>query len=296
MSKQDNLYRYLFEQEHIRGELVQLCDSYQQIIQAQQYPQPVQILLGELLAATSLLTATLKFSGKITLQLQGKGPVHLAVIDGNNNQQLRGVARWKEPLGNEYDFTSLTGEGQLVITITPEQGERYQGIIPLQGETLAQTLEHYFEQSEQLPTRIWLRTGEHDGKAHAAGMLLQALPVEQEQKEQQLLDMDHLSKLTETVKDEELFGLEAEELLYRLYHQEQVRLFDPQAVNFYCPCSEERSAQALSLVDAKELHQLLEEQGLISVNCDYCGEQYKFGAEQVMDIIAKQQGSSDTKQ
>lgn len=229
MSNQDLLYRYLFEEYEVRGELVQLDRTYRHIIDAQNYPVQVQHLLGELLVATSLLTATLKFEGSITVQLQGDGPVRLAVINGDNNQQLRGVARYEGELPTDGKLQSLIGNGHLVITITPDQGERYQGIIALEADTLAACLEHYFAQSEQLATRLWIRTGHHEGEPRAAGILLQELPAQSEDHSE---DFDHLVQLTTTIKDEELFGLDAEEILYRLYHQDKVRVFDPQAIEF----------------------------------------------------------------
>lgn len=140
----------------------------------------MQKLLGELLVATSLLTATLKFEGSITVQLQGDGPVRLAVINGDHNQQLRGVARYEGELPTDDKLQSLVGNGQLVITITPEEGERYQGIIALEADTLATCLEQYFAQSEQLATRLWIRTGHHQGQPRAAGILLQELPARSE--------------------------------------------------------------------------------------------------------------------
>ena len=163
MSNQDLLYRYLFEEYEVRGELVQLDSTYRHIVDAQNYPVQVQKLLGELLVATSLLTATLKFEGSITVQLQGDGPVRLAVINGDHNQQLRGVARYEGELPTDDKLQSLVGNGQLVITITPEEGERYQGIIALEADTLATCLEQYFAQSEQLAIRLWIRTGHHEG-------------------------------------------------------------------------------------------------------------------------------------
>ena len=246
MSNQDLLYRYLFEEYEVRGELVQLDSTYRHIVDAQNYPVQVQKLLGELLVATSLLTATLKFEGSITVQLQGDGPVRLAVINGDHNQQLRGVARYEGELPTDDKLQSLIGNGQLVITITPEEGERYQGIIALEADTLAACLEQYFAQSEQLATKLWIRTGHHQGQPRAAGILLQELPA---QSEDHGADFDHLIQLTSTIKDEELFGLEAEEILYRLYHQDKVRVFDPQAIEFRCTCSRARCEGALLQIE-----------------------------------------------
>ncbi|UTV27637.1 Hsp33 family molecular chaperone HslO [Photobacterium atrarenae] len=276
----DSLYRYLFDGVSVRGELVQLSDTYQQIISSKEYPAPVQHLLGELLVATSLLTATLKFEGSITVQLQGNGPVKLAVINGDHNQQMRGVARWDGDV-QAGTITDLIGKGHLVITITPNQGERYQGVVGLEGNSLAACLENYFASSEQLKTRIWLRTGEIDGQAKAAGMLLQILPDGQGHEN----DFEHLEQLTETVKNDELFTLPAQDVLYRLYHQETVKLFDPQDVSFHCGCSRERSASAICSIERDEVERIVAEEGQIALHCDYCGTSYAFDSVDVAALF-----------
>ncbi|HHQ4451811.1 TPA: Hsp33 family molecular chaperone HslO [Aeromonas veronii] len=288
MSNQDLLYRYLFEEYEVRGELVQLDHTYRHVVEAQNYPVQVQKLLGELLVATSLLTATLKFEGSITVQLQGDGPVRLAVINGDNNQQLRGVARYEGELPSDGKLQSLIGNGQLIITITPEQGERYQGIIALDADTLAGCLEHYFARSEQLATKLWIRTGYHEGAPRAAGIMLQELPA---QSEDHSNDFDHLTQLTSTIKDEELFGLQAEEILYRLYHQDKVRVFDPQAVEFRCTCSRERCEGALLQIEKEEVMEMVQELGKIDMHCDYCGAQYQFNGIDVETLFRRAPGN-----
>lgn len=292
MSNQDLLYRYLFEEYEVRGELVQLDSTYRHIVEAQNYPVQVQKLLGELLVATSLLTATLKFEGSITVQLQGDGPVRLAVINGDHNQQLRGVARYEGALPTDDRLQSLIGNGQLVITITPDQGERYQGIIALEADTLAGCLELYFAQSEQLATRLWIRTGHHQGEPRAAGILLQELPAQSEDHSE---DFEHLIQLTTTIKDEELFGLEAEEILYRLYHQDKVRVFDPQAIEFRCTCSRARCEGALLQIEKEEAVSMVQELGKIDMHCDYCGAHYQFDGIDVETLFSRAPGNDANK-
>jgi len=281
------LHRYLFEDLSVRGELVQLDDTYQQMIASQPYPTAVQHLIGELLVATSLLTATLKFEGSITLQLQGDGPVSLVVINGDNNQQVRGVARWQGDIAEDAGLHDMLGKGHLVITIEPKQGERYQGVVGLEGATLAEVLEGYFLRSEQLKTHLWIRVGQQAGKACAAGMLLQIVPDGKGSSD----DIEHLAQLTNTIKNEELFTLPAEELLYRLYNQEKVQLFTPQAVNFRCGCSRERSGAAIVTVARDEINDILAQDGVVSLHCDYCGTTYSFDTAQVSELY--QPSSSD---
>lgn len=285
MAQHDQLHRYLFENYAVRGELVTVSETWQQIMENHDYPQPVKTILGELLVATSLLTATLKFDGDITVQLQGDGPMNLAVINGNNKQQMRGVARVQGEIPTDADMKTLIGNGYLVITITPSEGERYQGVVGLEGDTLAECLEDYFLRSEQLPTRLFIRTGDVDGKAAAGGMLLQVLPAQDAQAD----DFAHLAALTETIKAEELLNLPANDVLWRLYHEEEVTLYDPQAVEFKCTCSRERCADALSTLPDEEVDSIIADDGEIDMNCDYCGNHYVFDA---MDIAAIRNNAS----
>ena len=284
------LNRYLFEDLSVRGELVQLDEAYQRIISSKVYPAPVQGLLGELLVATTLLTATLKFEGSITLQLQGDGPVSLAVINGDHDQKVRGVARWEGDIAEDASIHDMMGKGHLVITIDPKKGERYQGIVGLDGDNLSEVLESYFANSEQLKTRIWLRLGEHEGKQHAAGMLIQVMPDGTGTPD----DFEHLEQLTDTVKNEELFTLQANELLYRLYNQEKVRLFEPQPVAFHCGCSRERSGAAIMTVDRAEIKDILAEVGSISLHCDYCGTDYTFDEAQIAELFDHTDSDNET--
>ena len=280
MAQHDQLHRYLFENYAVRGELVTVSESLRQILENHSYPQPVKNILAELLVATSLLTATLKFAGDITVQLQGDGPMSLAVINGNNKQQLRGVARVQGDIADDADLKALVGNGYLVITITPEEGERYQGVVGLEGDTLAACLEDYFMRSEQLPTRLYIRTGEVDGLPAAGGMLLQVLPAQDTDSN----DFEHLATLTDTIKTEELLTLPANDVLWRLYHEEEVTLYDPQDVEFKCTCSRERCAGALKTLPDEEIDSILEEEGEIDMHCDYCGNHYLFNAMDIAEI------------
>ncbi|MCL1077143.1 Hsp33 family molecular chaperone HslO [Parashewanella spongiae] len=274
----DTLHRYLFDNADVRGEIVQLEQSYQQIITSHNYPKVLRNLLGELMVASSLLTATLKFKGDIAVQIQGDGPVSLAVINGNDQQQLRGVARWQGELKDNATLAELFGKGHLVITLTPEEGERYQGVVALDKPNLAGCIEAYFMQSEQLPTRLWLFTNDEK----AAGIFLQVLPSDKDH----LDDFDHLTQLTATTKPDEIFTLPAEELLHRLYHEEQVRLFEPVDVSFKCRCSRERTSAAILSLPKEEVASILEEQNAVELDCEYCNTRYRFDSIDVAAIYA----------
>ncbi|WP_199609798.1 Hsp33 family molecular chaperone HslO [Flocculibacter collagenilyticus] len=281
MQNPDLLHRYIFDDLHVRGELVQLHQSLADILAGHDYPDAIKVLLAELMAATSLLTATLKFEGDIAVQLQGDGPVKYAVINGNHLQQMRGVARLNENAqlqGATAHIPSLLGNGHMVITITPKNGERYQGVVELTADTLAECLENYFKQSEQLETRLWLESDTAASSPRAGGMLLQVLPVE---KQQSIEDFRHLEALTETITKDELLTLEPNQLLTRLYHQDNPKVFEPQKVSFVCGCSREKSEAAIINLGPAEINQLIEEQGAIAITCEYCNTAYQFSEAQL---------------
>lgn len=283
----DQLHRYLFNQGNVRGELVRLNKSYQSILDSYHYPPVIQHLLGELMAAASLLTATLKFEGDIAIQIQSEGVLSYAVINGTHNQQLRGVARWNEELDVlPNTFEQLIEKGVLIITITPTNGERYQGMVALDQPTLAACIEGYFEQSEQLATKVILRTQIADNSSKACGMFLQVLPTSSEITQKIETDFEHLSQLTDTIKDNELFELPVQDILHRLYHQEDIEIYPATDVVFKCNCSRERSAIALTNVAKKELLDIVSEEGNIKMNCQYCHTEYSFDAIDVESIHA----------
>lgn len=279
----DKLYRYLFKDRAVRGEWVRINRTFTETLNTHHYPQAVQHLLGEMMVATSLLTATLKFSGNITVQIQGDGPLKLALVNGSDTQRIRALARLQGEISEDMTLTQMVGKGVLVITIAPTEGERYQGVVALDKPTISECLEEYFVRSEQLQTRLFIRMGELDGKPVAAGMLLQIMPDGSGTPE----DFEHLCMLTETVKDEEIFALTAEELLYRLYHEETVEIFPSQEVTFHCGCSQERSAAALLLLPDDEIDEILaEHNGSIDMQCECCGTHYFFNKEAINKLKA----------
>jgi len=290
-SHTDTLNRYLFDNMHVRGELVQLSKSYQHIIKNHNYPVGVRLLLGESMAATCLLTATLKFEGDITVQLQGDGPVGYMSVNGDNNQQMRGTARLvdTEKANEAHSLPELIGKGNMIITIKPIQGEAYQGIVALDQPTLAQCFAHYFEVSAQIPTEIWLFSD--DDKQQVAGSLIQLLPDgdgSNESLAKQQSDFEHVAQLTNTIKADEIFSLEAQALLYRLYHQEKVSLFDPQSVSYQCGCSRNKCLAAIAQVKPDEIIDILAKHGKISMTCEYCLSHYDFYADDLKSFTSKQ--------
>ncbi len=276
----DQLQRFIFDDYQIRGEIVQAHNSFREIIKNHDYTTEVNNVIGELLIATSLLTATLKFEGKIAVQLQGDGPLNLAVINANQDLELRGTAR-VEGETSGLSFKQLVGKGHMMITITPDDGERYQGVIALEKDSLSECLEDYFEQSEQLATRIILHAGSKD-KPLAAGLLLQTLPAVDENHQE---DFHHVCALASTVKEDELYSLERDELLYRLYHQEKVRLFEAQQISFKCSCSKERCLTSLASIAPQEILEILKERGAIDMHCEYCASDYHFEIDDLKILL-----------
>ena len=277
MSSADTIQRILFEDADVRGVVSRLDASYTAVMERNNYPPIVRQLLGEMLAAVTLMSSTLKFDGRLILQAQGEGAVRLLMAECSHHHQVRGIARLEGDLPDAQSFADIFQSGRLALTIEPAQGQRYQGVVPMEEATLSACLEEYFSRSEQLPTRIKLAC---DGD-HAAGMLLQVLPATQGKAE----DWNRIGMLADTLKVDELLSLDNEEMLYRLFHEENCRLYEPQALEFHCDCSKERCQRALQLVGREELLQAVEEQGgVIKVDCQFCNEVYIFDRQDIMSM------------
>lgn len=285
--------RFLFEQSDIRGEILSLQDSYQTVLLNGNYPPPVARLLGEFMAGACLLSATLKFDGIISLQASGKGPLSMIMADCTRHHNVRGVARYaqagfatdKQPTGllnsPSHLGTMLGKNATLAVTIEPAAGKRYQGIIPVEGATLSECLTAYFEQSEQLPTRIRLHADGH----RAAGLLLQAMPPQLQALEQRQEYWRHLGQLTDTLTAAEQLQLPHTTQLHRLFHQEPLRLFDALDIHFSCSCSKARTANALFSLGLAEVTALLEQKNPIEMTCQFCHQRYYFDKNDTQQLF-----------
>lgn len=282
--------RFYIENCPIRGEVVHLESVLQTILAQRDYPQAIQILLGEMLSATALLASTLKIKGRISLQIQAAGTFKWAMAECNHLGQLRASADYEEDPRFFQAENSSTVFNALVnpilfINIEPEFGERYQGIIALEHDTLAGCLMQYYDLSAQIPTKIVLAsTAERSG-----GLLIQLLPRNSEE-EQQRVDEDlwpRLTMLTETLKAEELTDLEPTEILYRLYNEEDVRLPEAERLSFGCTCSKERCANALIQIGVEAVRETLEFQNPITMDCQFCSTRYTFTAEEAFGLFGK---------
>lgn len=274
MSSEDVTRKFVFENADIRGEIVHLDAAYAEITGIHQYAPGVSRLLGEFLATTVLLSTTIKFEGRLILQAQSDGDIPLIMAECSNTLEVRAIASGAEQ-ATASEFSSLLRDGQLAITIEPLSGQRYQGIVPLEGHNLATCLEHYFANSEQLATRLWLAS---DGN-RAAGLLLQQLPAQlTRDATQRSAQWQHLCTLAETTGAEELLATDQQSLLYHLFHQDPLRLFEEESVRFACSCSRDRCLSALLALGPTELGELLAEENPIIIDCEFCNQQYAFGA------------------
>lgn len=276
----DTLQRFVFENTPIRGNLVNLTNTLQLALNKQHLPAGLKRALGELMAASALLTATLKMSGSLVLQIQSKGALKLLVVECNSEFGIRATAKWKGEVSDEQSLFDLMTDGQFMITLDPKDGRQaYQGIVALEGDSISTILENYMLRSEQIDTKIWLHC---DGNA-AAGMLLQKLPdtMNQVTKTEDLSAQDldawnRIGHLADTITDDELLNLPTETILTRLFHEEDVRVFEASNTKFYCSCSRESVSGMLRMLGNEEITSILEEQGKIEVNCDFCNAHYSF--------------------
>ncbi|TDO97980.1 Hsp33 family molecular chaperone HslO [Marinomonas balearica] len=282
MTKTNEIQRFSFDNTNVRGERVLLNEAYQDIISRKNYPKQIETLLGEFVAAIALLRDIVKIDGVLSLQCKGNGFLETLMTECDENQNLRGIAQWDESkaIPDQISLKEALEGGYLVITISPKTGQRYQGIVEIVGDSLAQCLEQYFLQSEQLPSRVWLSAND----TQCGGLFLQRLPAEQA-KEGDEDAWDRFTHLASTVSDEELLGLPTADLLHRLYHEEEVRLYDAKAMQFGCSCTQQRTREAIASMGAEEIRQILSEQSKITVDCQFCAQLYVFSKDDLADLL-----------
>jgi len=264
----DSLSRFIFDNYNIRGELINLDESVQQLLKNHNYPSLLADMLTEAVAINALMASTLKFEGRVSVQLQTPGKLKLLLVQTTHELSYRGIVRYDEDSDySELNFKQLTEQGQLVITIEPLKGKRYQGVVALEGETLSSCVESYFNLSEQLKTRLWFYKG--DSKAY--GVLLQALPDMENE-----TDFEHLEVLASTLTPEECFSLDNETILHRLFHNESVKNLAEDPVIYQCACSRDKMLSSIQLLGDEEVEEILATEGEISVQCEFCLNKYAF--------------------
>ena len=271
---EDVLHRFMLERAGVRGVLVRLGPAWREVAGRADYPAALRSLLGQTLAASALLTGNIKLDGALSVELKSSGSLRLLFAECTDRGRLRGLARWNEPLPEAIDLAALPDAFMAITIGNAERGQRYQGLVDLQHPDLAAALENYFSQSEQLPARIVLAA---DGE-HAVGLMLQKLP--DEGGHDAVEDEDawtRIQHLTATLGQQELLTTPPEQLLYRLYHEESVRLFDPRPLAFGCSCTRERVEAVLRSLGREEVEAALEARdGEIEVICEFCAQRYTF--------------------
>ena len=290
----DELFRFSFEDGRVRGVSLRLEDTWQAAIENHDYPPAVAALLGEAVAGAVLMVASLKFEGRLILQFAGRGPVSLLVVQVSAERRFRCMAKWdEERLADAGEgLEALLGRGQLVLTIEPEQGSRYQSLVPIEGASLADAIEGYFQQSEQLPTRLVLSAD----RQVTAGMLVQQMPETGgivPSSGPSARGFEHVGKLVDTLVGEkgraEMRAVSAPELLHRLFHQDALRIHDVARVAFSCGCSREAVGHMLAGLGRNELEATLASEdtppGLIEIHCDFCGSLYRFDRVDVEQLL-----------
>lgn len=285
MSDFDNdfLHRFELERADVRGVIVRLDESWKQVRSRADYPAPLAELLAQSLAASALFTGNIKFEGSLSIQLKGAGPLTLLFAECGHDGRLRGLARWQGDVPEDF---SLLGEDRsplLAITIDNRgSGQRYQGLVPVEDARLATLFERYFERSEQLPTRVALA---HDGE-RCAGLMVQQLP---NAKNRDPDAWNRVGHLLASATAAELLQLAPEQLLFRLFHEEQVRLHGPHELKFGCRCSRERVASMLRSIGRDEAEAAVRDDGVAEVTCEFCNTRYQFDRVDLEQLFRTEQ-------
>jgi len=277
--EEDLLHPFIFENTPIRGNLVHLNKTYTDALAHQALPNVIRQALGELMAASALLTSTLKMDGALVLQIQTNGQLKLLVVECSSDMDIRATAKWDGEIADNANFLDLIKGGQCVITLDQKDGKPYQGIVPIEGSSIAEMLESYMLRSQQLETKLKLSC---DGN-NANGVLLQKLP---EQPSEDTDDWNRVSILADTLSSEDLKEMSVQQLITQLFHEDDVRLFDGKQVRFHCKCTREGVANMLKMVGEAEITSILDEQKIIEVNCDYCHKQYQFDRVDAMALFS----------
>ena len=284
MIEVDVLRRFLFEDLGIRGVWVNITASWQTAKNHQQGPENAQLLLGQGLAAVALLSSTIKFNGSMIMQIQGEGDFKALVAQSTHDCHIRGLIRTDVHV-EEGTLSEMFGNnGRLVLTIEPEDANPYQGIVALDGDNLGDAIENYFEKSEQLNTRVWL----YADAQSAMGLLIQELPS----KDLDSKEWERVQLLANTLTEKEALTWGSEELLYKLFSEDIVRLYEPESVQFKCSCGRPRIERTLRALGEEELNSILAEQGKIEVNCEFCGAHYKFDPIDIANALNEDHVSS----
>jgi molecular chaperone Hsp33 len=308
----DTLQKFMFENASLRGEFVEISDTWRQVQARSDYPQAIRTMLGQMLAAAALLAANLKFDGVIVMQIHGDGPVRLMVVECDSALRLRATAKFSaealedaaadgDALSPLAALVNRHGKGRFVITLDPNDRmpgqQAYQGIVPLDGDSIATVIENYMLRSEQLDTKLWLAADENVSR----GLLLQKMPgdggihldpddpLHKSLYQRQLNDADTWNRavmLASTLKPQEMLDTDIGTLMQRLFWEESVRIFTPRHPRFHCTCTREKVGNMLKMLGREEIDSALDELDKLGVNCDFCGLHYDFDRVDCAQLFA----------
>ena len=281
MKETDTLQRFLFEHASIRGEIAHLDETYRTIMQQHPYPPMVKQLLGEALVSCLLLAGSIKFEGDMSLQFHGDDNLPLILVQCDHQLNVRAFAKFKK--GAEVaDYATAFLQGKMVFVINQcHQTETYQSMVPILSTSMSENLMHYFAQSEQIASQVWLAVNEEK----VSGMLLQLMPGQDTLQREQF--WEYAVQLGQTISEEELLNLDNTTILHRLYHETELRLYTARPVRFECRCNEDKMKQVLTVLGKEDVDQLLKEKGQVEVRCDFCNQQYTFDARDITLLFRK---------
>ena len=290
----DTLQKFMFDNTPVRGELVEMSDTWREILSRRDYPHAVRSLLGEMLSAAALLSANLKFNGALVMQIHGDGPVSLLVVECDADLKVRATAKLAEGavVADDATLTELVnrnGNGRFAITLDPKDKlpgqQAYQGIVPLDGASVAVVIENYMMRSEQLDTRMWLAADDQVSR----GLLLQKLPGVggvHAPSEDTLEAWDRTVMLASTLRPDELLSTDIQTVMRRLFWEETIRVFDPLHPVFHCSCNRERVGNMLKMLGQEEIDSAIAELGHLGIDCDFCGQHYDFDKVDCAQLFA----------
>ncbi len=280
--QKDYVQRFIFEGKPIRGEIIRLEKSFSIITQQRDYPSFVLKFLGETLVSNVMLSTTLKYEGQTTMQMRQEGPLEMLVAKCNNQLHIRGLAKWNDNASFE-ELKNTLNNGQLVITVQPDnQVDVYQSIVKISHQPVAQVMEHYFSQSEQLKTRIWLAVNHQ----YAVGLLIQQVAQTDNKEDENNAFWDEIVMLTNTITENELISLDDLTLLRRLYHEYDLRMFETKPAEFRCTCNMTKMEGAILVMGQDEAYNILKQHKKLSVKCEYCNNEYTFSEAEVRAVFA----------
>lgn len=271
----DTIQKFIFEEHDCRGTVVHLNESMLTVLNQHHYNPAVQQLLAETLISAVILMSMIKFDGELSLQFESDGYVKALVAKCSSDFKIKGLV--------QVDSEKLSGEGllesgRLAVNLLTQKGQRQQSLLEIKGGSIVESLEHYFEQSEQLSTKIWLSNDENG----ISGLLLQKMPPSSGSvKSNQEQIFEHLTTLAATTRTDELLYDNNELLLHKLFHEEDVRLFDEQTISFYCNCSTDKMRNAVAMLGQEEAQAILAEKQFIEVVCEYCCQKHNFSRDDV---------------